>query len=366
MAMVRKLAAGLILTLTWLMTTAVAGAQGLEGPGERGKTAAVGVLSRGSDESSIRMINDLVTVLYGESFRVMPVVGRGPVPNIGDILYMKGIDAAIVPTDVLAYLRRARLYPEAENSIRYIAKLYDEELHVLARRDIASIADLAGKPVNVDARGSGTNVTASLVFDALQVRIEPTSFEQPVALEMLKRGEIAALVYVTGKPARLFYDLNQQDGLHFLPVPRTPELLRTYVPARLGIEDYPLLIGSGEAGRGQPIETVAVSAVMAIYNWAPGSDRYRAASQFCTAFFRNVAALQIPPRHPKWKEVDLTAEVPGWQRFGPAEAWIAGAPEASGAPTTRERRERSPPERTPSQASDPWFQEFRRWQPQGR
>jgi hypothetical protein len=29
-----------------------------------------------------------------------------------------------------------------------------------------------------------------------------------------------------------------------------------------------------------------------------------------------------PPRHPKWKDVNLAAQVPGWTRFVPAQEWL--------------------------------------------
>jgi TRAP-type uncharacterized transport system substrate-binding protein len=185
------------------------------------------------------------------------------VQNVIDLLNLRRADTAIVPSDVLAYLRDVSL-PAVDASIAYIKQLDQEEVHILARQDIPSIADLAGKKVNFDLRDSRSFITASVLFRALRINVQPVSLDQSRALQQLRQGEIAATVHVAKSPARLFFDLNWDDGVHFLPVPFTQEVSRAYVPARLAPADYPLLIGGGEAGRGDPIATVAVPIVLAV------------------------------------------------------------------------------------------------------
>jgi hypothetical protein len=41
------------------------------------------------------------------------------------------------------------------------------------------------------------------------------------------------------------------------------------------------------------------------------------------AFFTKFPELLKPPRHPKWKDVNLAAKVPGWSRFPPAQDDLA-------------------------------------------
>ena len=132
-----------------------------------------------------------------------------------------------------------------EQSIVYVAKLYDEEIHILAGPDITSIANLAGKRVNVDGRGSGTALTASVIFGAVGVTPEFVNDDQDTALAKLKRGEVAALIYVAGKPVRLFTDLGG-TGLHLVPIPLSPALLETYLPSRFDHADYPALVPEGK------------------------------------------------------------------------------------------------------------------------
>ncbi len=278
----------------------------------------VGVISGGVDGTYIRIASDLAAVLDdGDSLRVLPVIGKGSLQNVADILFLRGIDVGIVQSDVLAYLKRKQIYPHIDQSIQYITKLYDEEVHVLARPEITRLEDLADKVVNVDVRGSGTSMTASVMFESLGIPVQFSNIDQNAALEKLKQGEIAALVYVSGKPARLFTGLGADTGLHLVPVPITKPLLETYLPAQFSHTDYPQLIHDGA-----PVDTIAVGSVMAAFAWQPSNERYKKVAHFVDAFFGKYQLFLQPPRHPKWKDVNLAAQVPGWTRLAPAQEWL--------------------------------------------
>jgi uncharacterized protein len=297
----------------------------------RANAATVGVISGGIDGTYARIAADLMNVLDdGDRLRVLAILGKGSVQNVSDVMFLRGVDIGIVQSDVLAYLRRERSVPGIDRGLQYIAKLYDEEVHILARRDIASLQDLAGKTVNVDGRSSGTAMTASVLFQGLGIAVQPAYDDQTTALEKLRRGEIAALVYVAGKPVRLFSGLSGGEaGLHLLPIPLTPALLETYLPAQLGHADYPALVPDS----GPPVDTVAVGAVLAVFAWQPGSDRYARVERFIRAFKEKFPQLQQPPRHPKWRDVNLAAQVPGWTRFPAAQALLAGPTQPAGVAT---------------------------------
>src|SRR5437773_2862067 len=103
---------------------------------------------------SVRIAEDLANIIDdGATRRVLPVVGKGSLQNLTDLKLLRGIDLAILQTDVLDYARQANYFPGIETWVSYIAKLYNEEFHLLARRDIRSVADLANQKVNVDLRG---------------------------------------------------------------------------------------------------------------------------------------------------------------------------------------------------------------------
>jgi hypothetical protein len=154
------------------------------------------------------------------------------------------------------------------------------------------------------------------VFLSLNIKIDEVSMTQVEAFEKLKSGEIAATVLITGKPARSMSQLKSAEGLHFLSIPfSTPLLASNYLPTTLTHEDYPDMIP-----RGQTVDTIAVTAVLIAYNWPKNTDRYRLIQKFVDAFFPRISEFHKPPRHVKWREVNLDAVFPGWKRFEPAEA----------------------------------------------
>jgi TRAP transporter TAXI family solute receptor len=366
-AAVGLIAAWVGMSAAWAQSApAQPSAQMTSSQADRMNAGTVGIVSGGVAGTYIRVAADLSAVLDdGNNLRVLAMIGKGSVQNIADVLYLKGVDIGIVQSDVLAYIRRENMFPGVERRVNYITKLYNEEFHILARNDIRELGDLAGKKVNFDNRGSGTFITSTIVFDSVGVEVEPTFYDQTLALERLKAGEIAAMVYVAGKPATLFRDIAGAEALHLLPVPATPKLLETYLPSRLTATDYPRLIQSG-----QEVETIAVGAVMAVFNWEQGNPRYQKVSRFIEAFFGKFEEFQKPPRHPKWQEVSLTAQVPGWKRFAPAEEWLRRATTASGGdPRVRREFDRFLSERRVdgplnAEQREAIFQDFLRWQSQ--
>jgi uncharacterized protein len=282
------------------------------------RQGAIGVVAGGIDGTYLRVASDLSAVLDDAgSMRVMPMIGKGSIQNLYDLRYLHGVDIAIVQSDALTYLRQDPKNADVTDAIRYVTKLYNEEFHVLATKDVQSIQDLKGRRVNTDLEGSGTGMTAEIVFKTLGIPIDQSHLSQNEALAALAAGTLDAAVFVVGKPAKLFSDLAADKGLHFIAVPPTPALLATYLPAQIGHEDYPALVPDGA-----PVDTVAVGAVMAIYNIPAGSDRYRLATSFVDGFFGSFDKFLVAPRHPKWHEVNLAADLPGWQRFDPAADWL--------------------------------------------
>jgi TRAP transporter TAXI family solute receptor len=283
---------------------------------ERANRGLVEVMTGGVTGSSARMAEDLADVLDdGATRRVLPVIGKGSLQDLVDLKALRGVDFAIVQSDVLEHVKAARALG-IESSLTYVAKLYNEEFHLLARSDVHTIADLAGKKVNFGSQGDGTTITGPRLFDLLKVKVEATSYGQAMALEKLKGGQIAAMAFVTGKPAPLFSALRARDGLHFLAVPLKGDIASSYSPARLTAEDYPELAAQGT------VDTVAVGTVLVVANLVPESERYRNAANFVEAFFTQFPKLLEAPHHAKWSEVNLAAELPGWRRFAPADAWI--------------------------------------------
>jgi TRAP transporter TAXI family solute receptor len=292
---------------------------------ERTNQGTVSVISGGVNGTYIRIASDLAAVLDAPGdLRILPIVGKGSVQNIVDLLYLRGVDVAIVQSDVLSHMTRARIHPGLAQRIRYIAKLYNEEFQLLAREPIRTVEDLRGEKVNVDVAGSGTAMTAAIVFDSLGIPVQTTNFDQALALDKLANGEIAAMAYVAGKPTELFRRIEAGRGLHFVEIPLIEALIETYYPSSLSRTDYPNLIAGDDVG------TIAVGAVMAVYNWPADNVRQRNVGRFVDAFFGNFQEFRKPARHPKWAEVNLTATVPGWTRYETAERALERMAAAAG------------------------------------
>lgn len=277
----------------------------------------VTLMSGGIAGTYARFAADLAAVLDDEDVRLLSILGKGSLQNVNDLLYLRGIDLAIVQADVMDYLKEQPEYRNLNRRIHYITKLYNEEFHLLVEGEGNSVRDLAGQKVNVDDEDSGTAITAALVFDALDLEVEFTHYDQLLALNMLKNGEIAALAFVVGKPAPLFQGISSEDNLHFMPLGYTSVMGSTYLPTRLTHADYPGLIAVNEE-----VPTIAVGSLMAVYNWRQNNPRRRRVSRFVESFFENFNELQKPFRHPKWREVSLSAAIPGWTRFTAARDWL--------------------------------------------
>jgi TRAP-type uncharacterized transport system substrate-binding protein len=272
------------------------------------------------DGGDLSDATDLVTSLKDAHLRVLPVAGEGAKKDVIDLLFARGIDIGIVQTDVLASLKQQPPFPRVENFLQYITKLYDQEVHILARREIHSIEDLASKPVNFGILESDSFLTASRIFAALGIGVEITTLPQPLALEKLRQGEIAALVYTAAKPARLFQAIRPEEGVHFLPISASNALREGYGHTTLSAWDYPSLIKEGN-----PVSTLSVGTILAVYNWPVGTERYRNVTHFVETFFGRLAELRMSRHHPKWREVNIYDSVAGWTRFEPATLWIKSA-----------------------------------------
>src|ERR1700758_915045 len=224
---------------------------------------------------------DLASVLDdGNRLRVLTIVGRGSVQSVADILFLQGVDLGIVRSDTLDYLEKKGFAKDIKKQLTYVTKLYNEEMHVIASKSVHNLRELDGKTISVDLPNGGTFVTALTVFERLGMKPKVVYIEQRIALEKMKAGEIDAVIVVGGKPYKSVSSF-KDDRFHLVNVDYDKPLQGDYLPATLTAADYPNLISKDE----EKVETIAVPAVLAAYNWAPNTDRYRKLSQFVDAFF---------------------------------------------------------------------------------
>jgi len=291
---------------------------------------SVAIINSGLTCTCARFSEDMRNVvndLRPDGIRVLPVIGVGGLQNLKDVLFLKGIDMGIVDQDNLALLKKKdpKLYADIEQRVHYITKLYNAELHVVARNDIKTLADLRGKRVNFNVKEHQTEVTGDHLFAMLNIPVEKTNYDVDESIRRLLSGDLAAIMIVTGAPQAALAKLKKEDGLHFVPVDQdslpgadfTP-VLSEYLPAEFTSKTYPNLVPEGTS-----VPTIANRALLVAYAWPEGSARYNKVAKFVNEFFGKIDEFHSPSRHPKWAEINLWADIPGWTRFKPASQWLA-------------------------------------------
>jgi TRAP-type uncharacterized transport system substrate-binding protein len=264
----------------------------------------------------IRLAAEMARVVDdGDNLRVLPIVTRGPTENINSLLYLHGIDAAIINSDVLDEYKSQ--VPDIQRRLAYVLNLFPSELHIFVRPEIQNLNDLTGKKVNFNTQGTAAAYSGPLIFSRLGLDVEQTFIPHQVALEQMRKGEMAAVVFITSKPVDAFVRGHWDPGFKFLPVSYDSKLEDYYLPASLDATDYPGLIKPGER-----VATIAVPTALVAFNWPPKSNRFARVARLVDHLFSRIDRLQEPGFDPKWKSINLAATVPGLARFPAAQVWL--------------------------------------------
>jgi TRAP-type uncharacterized transport system substrate-binding protein len=342
----------------------------LRDPGAPSKQApenryTAGFVTAAPYSTEFTMVQDIATVLatgqetgpHGEmALRVLPIVGTGGTRNIADVLSLPVADMAIAPVVLVGRLRDAKTFGDIRRRLVYITLLHAEELHLLVRPEIGSPADLTGKTVSLGEEGSAADVLGREVLDALGVKIKPVNLGLNVGLDGMKRGQISAVLLLSGKPVKLLLDLNARlEGIRFLPIPYSQALQRDYLPSTLRYADYPNIIADGES-----VDTVAIQSALFAYNWPARSERFELLQSFTQSLFSRFSEFLGDAHHPKWREVNLAAKLPDWQRFGPAERWLDRRPTGEAAADNGSGNQRNSTRVSPDR-EERLFKEFLKW-----
>jgi TRAP-type uncharacterized transport system substrate-binding protein len=328
----------------------------------------IGLAGGNMDGTYLRFADDLGKALDdGDELRVLAIISRGAAANLQDLLYLRGVDVAFTQSDVFEYFRTQRKVPNIENRVHYIVRLPVAELHVTARADIRTIEDLRGQKVVFGGPGTSSALTGPIVFQRLGIQVEPIYIDHANGLKKLIAGEVAGLLGVVSKPVEFWLKIPSNTGLHLLPVPFSRTLADLYVVGDFTNADYPNLIQPG-----QRIDTIAVPSVLAALNAQKNSDRYRRIERFVQYLFNRWDKVIQPPYHPRWRDVNLAATVPGWTRLNASEEMLQRMTQASPdeAPSFRDfqtfvSREVRVPPRNDSER-DAMFRQFMIWREQQR
>src|SRR5438309_1086009 len=184
---------------------------------ERINAWTVGLAGGLIEGAPLRLAAEIARVVNEEDkLHVIPIVTRGATENVNSLLYLKGVDAAIINTDALDEYKAQ--VPFVERRLVYVLSLFPSELHIFVRPEIRSLEDLRGKKVNFNTQGTAAAYSGPLIFSRLGLNVEKMFIPHPVALEQMRRGEVAGVVFVTSKPVDAFLKGRWEAGYKFLPV----------------------------------------------------------------------------------------------------------------------------------------------------
>jgi TRAP-type uncharacterized transport system substrate-binding protein len=293
---------------------------------ERINAWTVGLAGGLIEGAPLRLAAEIARVVNEEDkLHVIPMVTRGATENVNSLLYLRGVDAAIINTDALDEYKAQ--VPFIERRFVNILSLFPSELHIFVRPEIRSLEDLKGKKVNFNTQGTAAAYSGPLIFSRLGLDVEKMFIPHPLALEQIRRGDISAVVFVSSKPIDAFLRGHWDPGYKFLAVEYDSKFEDYYLPSSLDATDYPGLVLKNE-----PVATIAVPSILASYNWSQKSDRYRRLARLVDHLFGRLDRLQSPGFDPKWKQVNLSANVPNLERFRPAQEWLDRPQAASATP----------------------------------
>ena len=224
----------------------------------------VSIISGNPNGGYLTIAHDIAAVVDdGDDVRVLPIVGKGAVGNMRDVLFLKGVDMGLVNTVTLNnYKRNQALGRYVSQQVVYITRLFEDEFHLLVRPEINELKDLEGKEVNFSDAGSGAQLSAQLMFAGFGVKPKEANMGQADAIEKMKRGEMFGTICTCLKPLRPYQGVPKELGFKLLPIPLEGPMLEDYVPATFTSADYPNLIPQGAT-----VETVAVPTALVAYNW---------------------------------------------------------------------------------------------------
>jgi TRAP-type uncharacterized transport system substrate-binding protein len=314
------------------------------------------------------MGSDMASVLDdGDKLRVLPILGKGAVQNLIDILRLKNIDMGFVTFDALEFAKTEYNIPDIAKRVRYIARLFHNDIHIVARKEIRSLQDLQGK--RIFAERSIGFPAARIIFRRMGIEADIDTQTDPTGgLQKLLNGERDAWIASVSKGAPVIKNIENQAGkFHLLEIPYAKPLQDIYLPSSFSSEEYPNLVP-----KDTKVYALAVPTVLMVYNWPPESERYRRVARFVDALFGKIGQLQQPPRHPKWKDTAISLNVAGLERFKPAQDWLdkyqpAAAPQAGPTAATAEEFrkfliQRSGREDVSSQDAVKAYNDFLKWQ----
>jgi hypothetical protein len=276
----------------------------------------VSILTDGITEPNGRAtqaINELAD--YGrriDNVRVLPISGHGAVANVRDLLYLRGVDLAVLNGDILAFLDQTGQYPDARRRIRYVTHLFDQKVFLLVRKDINAIEDLRRRKLVVLSEFGAGRVTAGALFGLSKIDVAVEAIGAGEVLDDSSLSKFDGALLLGDELTRVRFGAQMRREYHLLPIVMTLELQKTYRGAEIEAQE---LAGFANSANSANVATVAVSTLLAVFDWAPSQGRYADVTNFIAALLSNFRGLRQQSSNSIWRQADIAAQSPGWVRF---------------------------------------------------
>nr|MBF0685579.1 TAXI family TRAP transporter solute-binding subunit [Pseudomonas sp.] len=236
------------------------------------------IIAGGPEQGEYHLVAQAMAAqLSASGMATSAIPTQGSLENIG-LLERGEADLILVQSDIAAMAYRGQGFFAGQpprQDMRAIASLFPEALHIVVRQDspITSVAQLAGKRVDLGLPDSGTRASARAVLAAYGLQ-ETHLQAQPgrnidEAAQALKNDEIDAFFAVISAPSRRLQALAAEGNMRLLNL--HPEAIQTlqathdsFVALNLAAGTYP--------GQNRSVATVAVTALLAARADMPAAE----------------------------------------------------------------------------------------------
>lgn len=272
------------------------------------------------------MGSDIATLAAGMGLNIDVKNSAGSLDNIRRMSGKENAGISIVQSDVIDFLssNATKVNKSVLKNLKLVFPLYNEEVHLLANKNINSIDDLKNKRVVVGKLGSGTFITANNILNILDIRVSQVHDLSPKeAYQALLIGKVDAVFFVGGKPIKYITGLLEMkndpnlskfmDNIHLVPLDNEA-LLTSYAKASITSRDY-ISSDGGYRLTNFDVPTIAVRAVMVSHDFGRKQSYYykmrcKQINQIDNVVRENLDRLVSGEQyHPKWAQVDLDQPV---------------------------------------------------------
>lgn len=272
------------------------------------KPVSMGMMTGGLQGTYYQFGLNLKALMINNGIDLSVHNSNGSVSNVYAVFQRPKTQMGIVQSDVLAFVAKVETSPvlkKIAQKIKLIFPLYNEEVHLVGHKDISSFDELNGKNVAIGKEGSGTYLTAKLLFKVSGVQpAKMVTIGAGDALAQLKAGTVDAMFYVAGYPVKLFSEqISDTENLQLIPI-QNQAIVDFYPESKIP--------GSTYSWQTDTVDSVAVKSALVSYNFR--NTHCRNVGRFGVLLKDNLQWLK-ENGHPKWNSVDLDYPLKGWEQY---------------------------------------------------